>query len=107
MMTLLSPGILLYDLISFSKVYVNKSNFTDSYFVENPFSLDETYKNIMSDDSDFRVLDLTESSTLPNFYLNSINGYHAAKLGRYNDVMEFYINTVSYTHLTLPTILLV
>ena len=81
-----------FDLISFSKAYVNESNFTDSYFVENPYSLDETYKNIISDDSDFRVLDLTESSTRPNFYLNSINGYHAAKLGRYNDVMEFYVN---------------
>ena len=60
--------------------------------VENPFNLDETYKNIMSDKSDFRILDLTESSTKPNYYFNSINGYHAAKLGRYNDVMNFYLN---------------
>ena len=71
-----------FDLISFSKAYVNESNFTDSYFVENPYSLDETYKNIISDDSDFRVLDLTESSTRPNFYLNSINGYHASSFKR-------------------------
>jgi hypothetical protein len=90
-----------FDLIGFSKAYVNESNFTDSYFVENPFSLDETYKNIMSDDSDFRVLDLTESSTRPNFYLNSINGYHAAKLGRYNDIMEFYINKTQMNSLDM------
>ena len=84
--------VTVFDLVRFNKNYVNDRNFTDSYFVENPYSLDENYKNIMSDNSDFRVLDLTESSTRPNFYLNSINGYHAAKLGRYNDVMEFYVN---------------
>jgi uncharacterized membrane protein YfhO len=55
----------------------------------------------MSDDSDFRVLDLTESSTRPNFYLNSINGYHAAKLGRYNDIMEFYINKTQMNSLDM------
>lgn len=84
--------ITCFDLISFSKLYVNEKNFTESSNVENPFNLDETYKNIMSDKSDFRILDLTESSTKPNYYFNSINGYHAAKLGRYNDVMNFYLN---------------
>ena len=50
---------------------------------------------------DFRVLDLTESSTRPNFYLSSVNGYHAAKLGRYNDVMEFYINKTQMNSLDM------
>ena len=80
------------DLILFSKNYVNDENFVDAVNVENPYNLDEVYKSIIDDKSDYRVLDLTENSTKPNYFFNSINGYHAAKLGRYNDVMDFYLN---------------
>ena len=80
------------DLILFSKNYVNDENFVDAVNVENPYDLDEVYKSIIDDKSDYRVLDLTENSTKPNYFFNSINGYHAAKLGRYNDVMDFYLN---------------
>lgn len=84
--------IISSDLILFSKNYVNDENFVDAVNVENPYNLDEVYKSIIDDKSDYRVLDLTENSTKPNYFFNSINGYHAAKLGRYNDVMDFYLN---------------
>ena len=84
--------IISTDLILFSKNYVNDKNFVDAVNVENPYYLDEVYKSIVDDKSDYRVLDLTENSTKPNYFFNSINGYHAAKLGRYNDVMDFYLN---------------
>ena len=84
--------IISSDLILFSKNYVNDENFVDAVNVENPYNLDEVYKSIIDDKSDYRVLDLTENSTKPNYFFNSINGYHAAKLGRYNDVMNFYLN---------------
>ncbi len=84
--------IISTDLILFSKNYVNGENFVDAVNVENPYNLDEVYKSIIDDKSDYRVLDLTENSTKPNYFFNSINGYHAAKLGRYNDVMDFYLN---------------
>ena len=84
--------IISTDLILFSKNYVNDKNFVDAVNVENPYNLDEVYKSIIDDKSDYRVLDLTENSTKPNYFFNSINGYHAAKLGRYNDVMDFYLN---------------
>ena len=84
--------IISTDLILFSKNYVNDENFVDAVNVENPYNLDEFYKSIIDDKSDYRVLDLTENSTKPNYFFNSINGYHAAKLGRYNDVMDFYLN---------------
>ncbi len=84
--------IISTDLILFSKNYVNNENFVDAVNVENPYNLDEVYKSIIDDKSDYRVLDLTENSTKPNYFFNSINGYHAAKLGRYNDVMDFYLN---------------
>ena len=84
--------IISTDLILFSKNYVNDENFVDAVNVENPYNLDEVYKSIIEDKSDYRVLDLSENSTKPNYFFNSINGYHAAKLGRYNDVMDFYLN---------------
>ena len=84
--------VICYDLISFSKNYVNEENFVDPVFVENPFNKDDVYESIAQDKSDFRILDLTENSTKPNYFFNSVNGYHAAKLGRYNDLMEFYLN---------------
>lgn len=84
--------IICYDLISFSKNYVNDENFVDPVFVENPYRMDDVYQTLAKDDSDFRILDLTDNTTKPNYFFNSINGYHAAKLGRYNDLMEFYLN---------------
>jgi len=94
--------IICYDLISFSKNYVNNENFVDPVFVENPFNKDDVYQSIAQDESDFRILDLTENSTKPNYFFNSVNGYHAAKLGRYNDLMEFYLNK---THLNTLSML--
>ena len=100
---IISFGVIIcYDLISFSKNYVNSENFVDPVFVENPFNKDDVYQSIAQDESDFRILDLTENSTKPNYFFNSVNGYHAAKLGRYNDLMEFYLNK---THLNTLSML--
>jgi len=89
------------DLISFSKNYVNEDNFTEAILVDNPYKSDNIYKEILKDESDYRVLDLTDNSTRPNYFFNSIKGYHAAKLGRYNDVMEFYINKTQMNSLDM------
>ena len=84
--------IISLDLILFSKNYVNDDNFVEAINVENPYKLDEVYNSIINDESDYRVLDLTDNSTKSNYFFKSISGYHAAKLGRYNDLMDFYLN---------------
>ena len=84
--------IILFDLISFSKVYLNESNFTDKKNVDSPYKMDVVYNEINKDQSDFRILDLTTSSTKPNYFFNSVLGYHAAKLGRYQEVIDFYLS---------------
>ena len=84
--------IILFDLISFSKVYINESNFTDKKYVDSPYKMDIIYNQIKEDQSDFRILDLTTSSTKPNYFFNSVLGYHAAKLGRYQDIIDFYLS---------------
>ena len=84
--------IILFDLISFSKVYINESNFTDKQYVDSPYKMDVIYNKIRNDQSDFRILDLTTSSTRPNYFFNSVLGYHAAKLGRYQEIIDFYLS---------------
>jgi len=84
--------IILFDLISFSKVYINESNFTDKKYVDFPYKMDIIYNQIKEDQSDFRILDLTTSSTKPNYFFNSVLGYHAAKLGRYQEIIDFYLS---------------
>ncbi len=84
--------IILFDLISFSKAYINESNFTDKKYVDSPYKMDEIYNQIKNDQSDFRILDLTTNSTKPNYFFNSVLGYHAAKLGRYQEIIDFYLS---------------
>jgi hypothetical protein len=84
--------IILFDLISFSRVYINEGNFTDKKYVESPYKMDVVYNEIKNDQSDFRILDLTTSSTKPNYFFNSVLGYHAAKLGRYQEIIDFYLS---------------
>ena len=84
--------IILFDLISFSRVYINEGNFTDKKYVDSPYKMDVVYNEIKNDQSDFRILDLTTSSTKPNYFFNSVLGYHAAKLGRYQEIIDFYLS---------------
>ena len=37
------------------------------------------------------MYDLTTGNTRPNYFHNSLNGYHAAKMRRYNELFEFHI----------------
>lgn len=84
--------IILFDLISFSRVYLNEGNFTEKKYVDSPYKMDDIYNQIKNDQSDFRILDLTTSSTKPNYFFSSVLGYHAAKLGRYQDIIDFYLS---------------
>ena len=95
-------GLLIsFDLISFSKNYVNEDNFTKASLVDNPYQSEDIYEDILKDKSDFRVLDLTDNSTKTNYFFNSLKGYHAAKLGRYNDILEFYVNKTNMKSLDM------
>ena len=52
---------------------------------------DDADKQIMQDTTYYRVYDLTTNSTKPSYFHNSLNGYHAAKLRRYNEVFNWYV----------------
>ena len=85
--------IVLGDLWSFNKNYVNDDNFTNASIVKTPFILNDLDKEILNDKSDFRVYESFRGfvNGRTSFFHNSISGYHAAKPKRMQDIYDFYL----------------
>ncbi|WP_299680819.1 YfhO family protein [uncultured Tenacibaculum sp.] len=86
--------LLLFDLLSVDLRYVNKDDFTSARNVERPFIANEADKKILQDKTHFRVANF--STNLMNegrtsYFHNSIGGYHAAKMMRYQELFEYQI----------------
>lgn len=87
--------LILFDLVSVDRQYVNTENFIAARRVDKPYQATSADKVILKDDAHFRVFDASQEGqrkpARAAYFHNSLSGYHAAKLNRFDALLNFHI----------------
>jgi len=87
--------LILFDLVTIAREYVNNDNFVSAIRVDKPYQANTTDKEILKDKTHFRVFDMSSQEqrqpAKASYFHNSVLGYSAVKLGRYNELLDFHV----------------
>ena len=87
---------ILFDMWGVDRRYLNNEKFVEKHVMEQQFQAREVDEMILRDtDPNYRVLDLTIptfQSANATFFHKTVGGYHAAKLKRFQEVLDKQFN---------------